>query len=98
MPVLVGDRDKDAEQLVKASPLKRVAEIKVPVLLAHGAADRRVPLDHSRQFAAAARAAGVDIDTVYYNGEGHGWSDPKDHAEFLGRVERFLEKSLRPAH
>ena len=96
MPVLIGDRDKDAELLAKASPLKRVAEIKVPVLLAHGAADRRVPLEHARQFAAAARQAKVEIETMYVNGEGHGWSDPQHHAEFLARLEQFLARSLAP--
>ena len=98
MPVLIGDREKDAAQLAAASPLKRVAEIKVPVLLAHGAADRRVPIDHARRFAGAARSAGVDIETVYYNGEGHGWLDPKNHADFLEHLEKFLAKSLAPPH
>lgn len=98
MPQLVGDREKDAAQLAAASPLRRAAEIKVPVLLAHGAADRRVPLDHAKAFVAAARKAGVDVESVYYDGEGHGWFTPANHADFLSRLERFLQKSLATAH
>ena len=95
MPVLIGDREKDAAQLAAASPLKRVAEIKVPVLLAHGAADRRVPIDHARKFASAAQSAGVAIERVDYTGEGHGFFDPANRADYFGRLERFLEASLR---
>jgi dipeptidyl aminopeptidase/acylaminoacyl peptidase len=96
MPVLIGDRDKDAERLARASPLKRVAEIKVPVLLAHGALDRRVPIEHATAFVAAARRAKVDIETVYYNDEGHGFYKPANRADYLGRLERFLATSLEP--
>jgi dipeptidyl aminopeptidase/acylaminoacyl peptidase len=94
MPRLIGDPVKDAERLRTVSPLQRVAEIKVPVLLAHGSLDRRVPTDHARKFGSAARDAGVAIEQVYYNDEGHGWFMPANHADFLGRVERFLAKSL----
>jgi dipeptidyl aminopeptidase/acylaminoacyl peptidase len=96
MPVLIGDREKDAAMLAAASPLKRVGEIKVPVLLAHGAADRRVPLDHAKQFVSAAREAGVAVEPVYYTNEALGWFDPANHADFLSRLERFLAKSLQP--
>ncbi|HJW10424.1 MAG TPA: alpha/beta fold hydrolase [Albitalea sp.] len=96
MPVLIGDRIKDAELLARASPLKRVAEIKIPVLLAHGGADRRVPIVHARKFIGAARSAGVNIEELIYPEEGHGFFDPANHADYYGHLERFLEKSLRP--
>ena len=94
MPVLIGDREKDAAQLAAASPLRRAAEIKVPVLVVHGAADRRVPLDHAKEFVAAAQKAGVDVESVYYSDEGHGWFHPSNHTDFLSRFERFLNKAL----
>ncbi|MBB2488270.1 prolyl oligopeptidase family serine peptidase, partial [Mitsuaria sp. WAJ17] len=37
MPVLVGDREKDAEQLRATSPLQRAGELKRPLLMAYGA-------------------------------------------------------------
>lgn len=95
MPVLIGDPDKDAERLSAASPLKRVADIKVPVLLAHGGADRRVPIEHARKFSAAARRAGVVIEQLTYPDEGHSFFDPANQADYYGHLERFLEKSLR---
>jgi len=97
LPVLMGDPVKDAVRLEAASPLKRVAEIKIPVLLAHGGADRRVPIVHARKFAEAAQKAGVSVERVEYLDEGHGFFDEANHANFYERVEKFLKASLQPA-
>jgi len=97
MPVLIGDREKDAASLAAASPLKRASEIKVPVLLAHGGLDRRVPIVHASKFFDAARAGGVAIEWVDYPAEGHGFFIPANQADYYGRLERFLEKSLKAA-
>jgi dipeptidyl aminopeptidase/acylaminoacyl peptidase len=95
MPILVGDRVKDAAQLARTSPLKRVAEIKVPVLLAHGGFDVRVPIKHATEFFDAARAAGVQIDRIFYAEEAHGFSDPKNRTDYYARLEKFFAKSLQ---
>jgi dipeptidyl aminopeptidase/acylaminoacyl peptidase len=97
MPVLVGDPVKDAAQLAATSPLKRAGEIKIPILLAHGSVDRRVPIVHARKFVSAAQDAGVDIEMVDYFDEGHCFCTPKNETDFYGRLERFLAKSLKPA-
>jgi len=94
MPRLIGDREKDGDLLLEASPLHRVRELKVPVLLAHGADDRRVPLEHASKFVSAARDAGVAVDYVSYTDEGHGWYHPENHADFYRRIEKFLAASL----
>jgi dipeptidyl aminopeptidase/acylaminoacyl peptidase len=94
IPRMIGDREKDAELLREASPLHRVRELKVPVLLAHGADDRRVPIDHASKFVSAARDAGVTVDYVPYTDEGHGWYHPKNHTDYYRRVEKFLAASL----
>jgi dipeptidyl aminopeptidase/acylaminoacyl peptidase len=94
MPRLVGDPEKDKDLLREASPLHRVRELRVPVLLAHGADDRRVPIDHASKFVSAARAAGVAVDYVQYTDAGHAWYHSKDRADFYRRVERFLATAL----
>lgn len=94
MPRMLGDPDADKGLLQAASPLQRVKELGVPVLLAHGGEDRRVTLDHARQFISAARAAGVTIEDVVYTNEGHGWFDPENQTDFYQRVERFLARAL----
>lgn len=92
---LVGDPDRDAERLRQQSPVHRVAEIKVPVLVAQGRLDRRVTPEHADRFVSAARSAGVAVERVDYE-EGHGFYRPESQADFWSRLAVFLEKSLAP--
>lgn len=94
MPMMIGDQKADASLLAAASPLRRVAEIKVPVLLAHGGRDRRVPIEHSREFRDAAERAGVKVEWVEYADEGHGLYSPANRADYWKRVEAFLARHL----
>ncbi len=94
LPVLMGHPERDADLLAAASPLLRVAELKVPVLLAHGGVDRRVPIVHARKFADAAKKAGVKLEQVEYLEEGHGFFDPANHTNYYERLERFLQSSI----
>jgi acetyl esterase/lipase len=55
--------DPSAELYASSSPLHRVP-VGVPLLVVHGDADQRVPVEHSRDYVAAARAAG---DSVVYH-------------------------------
>ncbi|MBX3638640.1 MAG: S9 family peptidase, partial [Rubrivivax sp.] len=64
LPVLVGDPATEGPLLDAASPLKRVAELKVPVLLAYGGEDRRVPREHAERFLRAARSSGLRVEPV----------------------------------
>jgi len=96
MPLLIGDRERDAERLRANSPISRVAEVKVPVLLVQGGVDRRVPEVHADRYLDAARKAGVNIEYVRYAEEGHGWYSSDNHADFLRRLEHFLNQALRP--
>jgi dipeptidyl aminopeptidase/acylaminoacyl peptidase len=95
MPRLSGDPVKDAERLRQTSPVNRVSEIRVPLLLAQGGMDRRVTKEHANRFISAARAAKVDIETVEYPEEGHGLSEAGNHIDFLQRLEKLLARTLK---
>jgi dipeptidyl aminopeptidase/acylaminoacyl peptidase len=94
MPQLVGDPVADAEMLRRHSPVARVADIKVPVLLAHGALDRRVPREHANRFESAARQAGVAVERVDYGDEGHGFMKPENFADYLVRLDAFIARAI----
>ena len=96
MPDMVGDRAKDAAQLKATSPLQRVSEIKVPVLMAYGWEDQRVPRAHAEKFISAAKDAKVDIEVVSYPHEGHGFGDEKNEADYYNRLAAFLARHLKP--
>ncbi len=93
LPALVGDPKTDADRFKATSPLQRVAEIKVPVLLAQGRYDRRVPPEHADRFMSAARRAGVQAERVDYE-EGHTWISTNHHADFMRRLEAFITRAL----
>jgi acetyl esterase/lipase len=95
MPEMLGDRVKDAEMLKAAAPSERAAEIRVPVLMAFGGEDRRVPLEHGTRMRAAMKAAGHEPEWVVYNDEGHGWLKVANRIDFWQRVERFLDAQLQ---
>lgn len=95
MKQLVGDSDTDAEQIRKTSPLQRAREIRMPLLVAYGGEDRRVPIKHGTDFRAALRPDQA-LEWVVYPEEGHGWFNLKTNEDFWGRVERFLDKHLAP--
>lgn len=91
---LIGDPVRDAERLRRQSPVHRVAEIKVPVLVVQGRLDRRVTPEHADRFVGAARAAGVDIERVDYQ-EGHGFAVPETRADYWERLDAFLARHLK---
>lgn len=92
---LVGDPQADAERLRRTSPLHRVADIRVPILVVQGRSDRRVEPVHADRFVAAARAAGVDVERVDYE-DGHGWYSSASHEDFLKRLDAFFARHLAP--
>ena len=95
MPVLIGDRVKDAAQLKATSPIENAGRIHAPVLLAYGGKDRRVPLEHGEKFRdALTRQSGVKPEWVVYDQEGHGWRNLDTRIDFWNRVARFLDTNI----
>ncbi|MEU3309460.1 prolyl oligopeptidase family serine peptidase [Nocardiopsis sp. NPDC006832] len=62
--------DPAPELYTESSPLHRLP-IGVPQLIVHGAADQRVPVEHSRDYVAAARAAGDPVEYREIAGADH---------------------------
>ena len=97
MPLLVGDREKDADQLAATSPIRQAAKLTQPLLMAYGEIDRRVPIEHGKQMRDALAKTNKNVEWKVYAGEGHGWLLPANTYDFWTRVETFLDKNLRNA-
>ncbi|HZA97031.1 MAG TPA: S9 family peptidase [Burkholderiaceae bacterium] len=93
---LIGDPQKDAAQLRLASPIHNASKIRQPLLLAYGAQDLRVPIDHGRRFREAVSKTNPDVDFIVYPDEGHGWNKVETRVDFWSRVEKFLHRHLGP--
>lgn len=59
------------EKCAEACPITYVGEKTPPVLIVHGDADPVVPLDQSKRFYQALRAAGCDVEMHIEPGKGH---------------------------
>lgn len=96
MPRLIGDPVADAALLKAASPIENAARIKQPLLMAYGAWDVRVPIEHGQRFRDAVKPHNPQLEWIDYPNEGHGWQHLKTQIDFWGRVEKFLARHLAP--
>lgn len=80
--------------LEKISPLRRVDQIRVPVLVAQGANDPRVPVTEAEQVVAAIAAQGKPVWYVVAKDEGHGFQK-KTNTDYLRVVQtEFMRRFL----
>jgi dipeptidyl aminopeptidase/acylaminoacyl peptidase len=94
-PLEIGDLDKDAKRLRETSPVNLASRIKVPVLMAYGAADVRVVLEHGTRMKSALDGAGVKNQWMIMEGEGHGFRDLENQKAFYSSVEKFLAENMK---
>jgi dipeptidyl aminopeptidase/acylaminoacyl peptidase len=90
----VGNPETDQEFLWSRSPLSRVRDIRIPLLIAQGANDPRVKQAESEQIVAALDEAGIDHEYMLFPDEGHGFAKPQNRLKFYAAAERFLARYL----
>ena len=76
------------------SPYHRLANIEVPLLIAHGERDKRVSPKQSEQLVAELRRLGKTFEYVTYPTEAHGLLRAGPQLDFYRRLERFLNWNL----
>jgi dipeptidyl aminopeptidase/acylaminoacyl peptidase len=95
MKAQIGSARDEREMLEKVSPYLHADRIKIPMLIAMGEDDRRVPIDHGERMHKALLTAGVKHDYVIYPGEAHGFNKDDNVYDFFRRVEKFLAENLK---
>ncbi|HKW79758.1 MAG TPA: S9 family peptidase [Casimicrobiaceae bacterium] len=93
----IGDPKTERERFKRVNPLDNADKVGVPILLAYGALDLRVPIVHGTAFRAALDKYNKPYEWVVYAEEGHGFNKDDNLFDFWHRVERFLAKYLGPA-
>lgn len=79
------------------SPLDKVQDASIPILIFHGDRDQTVPIEQSEKFYAALRAAGKQAKYVEIADYGHGNSlSSAQQAKVLEILEDFLTKDCGP--
>ncbi|MBD3285054.1 alpha/beta fold hydrolase [candidate division WOR-3 bacterium] len=90
----VGHPVADSAMLRERSPLFNVEGIEIPLLIAQGANDPRVPMTESEQIVEALEDKGIEYKYVFFTDEGHGFTRPENRLEFYSEAERFLARHL----
>ncbi|HEY9842203.1 MAG TPA: S9 family peptidase [Candidatus Obscuribacterales bacterium] len=90
----VGDPDTEEDFLKSRSPLFRVEQIKIPLLIAQGANDPRVTQLEAEQIVAALTEKGIPHQYMLFPDEGHGLAKPGNRMRFYAAVEQFLASYL----
>jgi dipeptidyl aminopeptidase/acylaminoacyl peptidase len=90
----VGHPDTDRDMLWERSPLSRVQDIRIPVLVAQGANDPRVKQAEAEQIVAALTEKGLPHTYLLFEDEGHGLAKPENRERFYAATEAFLAEHL----
>jgi len=93
----VGDAWKDRVRLRQTSPAFLIEDLSVPLLIAHGRRDSRVPYQHAKKLTSKLRSANRDFDFVDLAMADHSLSNYDDRRLFFQKLEIFLDKHLGDA-
>jgi dipeptidyl aminopeptidase/acylaminoacyl peptidase len=89
-----GDVQRDAELFARISPIHRIDRVRVPLLVAHGTRDPRVPIGESEQVVAALRERQKPVTYLTFDYAGHGFIRPDDRRRMFTAVADFFRTHL----
>jgi dipeptidyl aminopeptidase/acylaminoacyl peptidase len=92
----IGDPKTERARFRRVSPLYNADKVGVPLLIAWGGSDLRVPIVHGTDFKSALEKNGKTFEYVEYPEEGHGFNKDENLVDFFRRVEAFTAKYLGP--
>ncbi len=90
----VGNPETEEDFLKSRSPLFKVDQIKIPMLIAQGANDPRVKQAESEQIVEAMKSKGISYEYLLFPDEGHGFAKPENRIKFYTAAEKFLATYL----
>ncbi len=90
----IGDGKSDLAELEARSPTRFADRIKAPVLMAYGARDPRVVLEHARMMERELKKNAVPYELIVKKDEGHGYAKFDNQVEFGEKVVAFLDKHI----
>ncbi len=90
----VGDPDTEAADMKARSPLYFADDIEIPLLIAQGENDVRVPQSESKQMVDALKKAGVPVTYMLFPDTGHGFNSLQARVDFYSEMEGFFAEQL----
>lgn len=90
----IGEGKSDLAELEARSPTRLADRIKAPVLMAYGARDPRVVLEHARMMERELKKNQVPYELIIKKDEGHGYAKFDNQVELGEKVVAFLEQHI----
>ena len=90
----IGDPAHSRQALDEVSPLKHAAEVRVPLLIAHGEEDTRVLPSQSKDMVKALETLHKPVEWMPFAREGHGFFWVNNQVKYFGAVLRFLQTHI----
>jgi dipeptidyl aminopeptidase/acylaminoacyl peptidase len=89
-----GEFWNDYDTYEKHSAMYRIANVKTPTQVIHGANDLRVPFTQGQEFYVALQRRGIDTEMIVYPRTPHGPREPKLLMDVTGRILTWFDKHL----
>ncbi|MEM1230592.1 MAG: S9 family peptidase [Pseudomonadota bacterium] len=90
--------EQDRDDMLLRSPITRVDQISVPLLIGQGENDPRVTKLESDQLVDAMAERSLPVTYLNYPDEGHGFARPENRMSFFATTEGFLSRCLGGAY
>jgi dipeptidyl aminopeptidase/acylaminoacyl peptidase len=87
-----GSLTDDRELLEEISPLHKIDRVDCPLFVQHGANDPRVPVSEAEQVIETAREAGVPVESLIFEDEGHHTTSRENLIEEFEQIAGFLDE------
>ena len=87
-----GSLADDYDLLKQISPLSKMDRVECPLFVQHGANDPRVPVGEARQVIDRARDAGVPVESLIFEDEGHHTTSRANKIEEFEQIAAFLDE------
>lgn len=85
----------DPDFLASVSSINKIDKINVPMMIAHGLNDPRVPVGEAMQLAIGLKKKGMDPVEFYAPDEGHGFAKLDNRLLFTERMVKFLDETIK---
>ncbi len=95
-----GNRWNALDAFLEHSPLTYAPNVETPVLLMHGEADHRCPIEQSEQYFVTLKRLGKEVEFVRFPGSSHGFvrtGHPRLRKEYLSRLLGWMNKHIPSA-
>ncbi len=89
-----GDPDTQRDLLERLSPINKIDRAKTPLLVLHGANDTNVPLVEAEQMVDELRKRNVEVDSVIFPDEGHGFTKTANRTRAAIETVRWFARHL----